>query len=118
MPRLAEIMISGNKEVLFMAKLLRGVYSEDALPYIRRGLRESQDFRIQLSCASVLAAEGEREAFQFFKDQIEAGVPEKWRIVSFVKDQFEVPGSRTDARIMEYDVLQYIESRLKSSDKK
>ncbi len=100
--RLAEIMISGDEKAWPLPYHLRRAYSREALPYLRKGLRECPNSRIKLECARELALEGEKEAFQFFRDQLEARAAFKDNIVQFVRDHFKVPGGRSEEAVVKY----------------
>ena len=81
---------------------LRRQYSDDALPYLRKALRESPSAALRLECARELALEGEKEAFKYFGEQFEADEQGRYKIVSFVLDHFELPGDRTEEAVLEY----------------
>ncbi len=102
LPDLADFLVSGDESARSLPYHLRRQYSDEALPYLRKALRESPSVAIRLECARELALEGDKEAFKYLGEQFEADTQGRYRIVSFVLDHFKLLGDRSEEAVLEY----------------
>lgn len=108
LPKLARLVVEGDRTAGSLPYHLRRAYGKEAVPYLMKALGNSPNRILRLKCARALAFEGKPQAFAFFRDAVASNRRCKSEAVQFLRDHFGL-GRDTD----DDETLAFLDSKMR-----